>query len=234
MSIRLIDVDETVPVQFDTPIALVRADERYPLTVYGTTVLYRRLPVAEATRIVERSQRARNGLSSQSLQRDLELQYILLDWQGLEDTHGQPVACPIPITETLLHALPHPVREAFTLYQEAAWPEGEPWEGKEPATLIVRRILSQEMDSIRAEQTIRGSLQAGTLWRAVVQRCLKSWSNVYDGAHLVPLDDEARERLPLRAVFRAFQAIVAAEVAQEAALGNFATPSSATSPMAGR
>jgi len=227
VSIRLIDVDESVAVPFDTPIALVKSDERYPLTVYGTQVQYRRLPVAEATRIVERSQRARNGLSSQSLQRDLELQYIILDWQGLEDTHGQPVACPIPIPDTLLHALPHPVREAFTLPQEAVWPAGVPWEG-EPATLTVRRILSQEMDTIRAEQTIRGSLQAGALWRAVVHRCLKSWSNVYDGAHLAPLDDEARERLPLRAVFRAFQVIVAAEISQEAALGNFAAPSSAT------
>jgi hypothetical protein len=218
--IRLIDVDETIPVPFDTPIALVRSDERYSLTLYGTQVQYRRLPVAEAIRMVERSQRGRNGLSSQSLQRDLELQYILLDWQGLEDTQGQPVACPIPITETLLHALPHPVREAFTVYQEAAWPEGVHWEGKEPATLIVRRILSQEMESIRAEQTIRGSLQAGNLWRAVVQRCLKSWEHVYDDGQLVPLSEEARERLPLRAIFRAFQAIVAAEVAQEAALAN--------------
>ena len=219
MPIRLIDLDETVPVTFDTAIALVRADERYPLTVYGTKVQYRRLPVAEATRIVERSQRTRNGLSSQSLQRDLELQYIILDWQGLEDTHGQPVACPIPIPDQLLHALPHPVREAFTIPQEAVWPEGVP-SSSPPATLTVRRILSHEMDTIRAEQTIRGSLQAGSLWRAVVQRCLKSWEHVYDGEHLAPLDDEARERLPLRAVFRAFQAIVAAEISQEAALAN--------------
>jgi hypothetical protein len=216
----LIDVDETVPVTFETPIALVRPDERFSLTLYGTQVQYRRLPVAEAIRIVERSQRGRNGLSSQSLQRDLELQYIILDWQGLEDTQGQAVVCPIPITDILLHALPHPVREVFTVYQEAAWPDGEPWTGKEPATLVVRRILSQEMDSIRAEQTIRGNLQAGNLWRAVVQRCLKSWENVYDAGELVPLSDEARERLPLRAIFRAFQAIVAAEVAQEAAMAN--------------
>lgn len=222
MSIRLIDVDETISVTFDTPIALVRSDERYPLTVYGTQVQYRRLPVAEATRIVERSQRARNGLSSPSLQRDLELQYIILDWQGLEDTHGQLVECPIPIPDKLLRALPHPVREAFTMPHEAVWPEGLPWEGKQPATLVVRRILSHEMDTIRAEQTIRGSLQAGNLWRAVVQRCLKSWEHVYDGEHLAPLDDDTRERLPLRAIFRAFQAIVAAEIAQEAALANLA------------
>lgn len=225
MPIRLIDVDESVPIHFETPIALVRSEERYSMTVYGTQVAYRRLPVAEATRMVERSQRARNGLSSQSLQRDMELQYILLDWQGLEDTHGQPVACPIPVPDTLLRALPHPVREAFTLPQEAAWPEGLPWEGKEPATLVVRRILSHEMDTLRAEQTIRGHLQAGNLWRAVVQRCLKSWSNVYDGEHLAPLDEETRERLPLRAIFRAFQTIVAAEVAQEAALANLDSPS---------
>lgn len=220
--IRLIDVDESVPVPFDSPIALVRSDERYTMTVYGTQVQYRRLPVAEATKIVERSQRARNGLASQSIQRDLELQYVLLDWQGLEDTQGQPVECPIPVPETLLRALPHPVREAFTGPQEAVWPDGVPWDGKAPATLTVRRILSHELDIIRAEQTIRGSLQAGTLWRAVVQRCLKSWANIYDGEHLAPLDDETRERLPLRAVFRAFQAIVAAEMAQEAALANLA------------
>lgn len=228
MGIRLIDVDETVAVPFDTPIALVRPDERYALTVYGTQVTYRRIPIAENIRILERSQRARNGQSSERLNNTLALQYAILDWQGLEDTHGQPVACPIPITEQLLSALPNIAKNTIPGVLDEVWPAGLPWNGKPPARLLVRRIFSHEMDTIRAEQTIRGLLNGQVLWREALALCLKSWENVYDQGHPVPLDEEARARLPIQVYLRAFNTIVAAEIAHEAAMGNFATPSSVT------
>lgn len=227
MGIRLIDIDETVAVPFDTPIALVRADERYPLTVFGTQVTYRRLTVAELQRCVQHSRRPHNGTSASRRQRDLELQYVLLDWQGLEDTNGQPVVCPIPVPETILHALPTMVRGAFIDPCQAVWPldrgpgqaEGLP-AGEAPATLTVRRILSHELETLLAEHTHRGDLHRHALSLAVVQHCLKSWAGVYDGGLPVPLDDGASARLPLRAVEQAYTAITAAEVGQRQALAN--------------
>lgn len=225
MSIRLIDVDETIPVIFDTPIVLVRSDERYPLTVYGTQVQYRRLPIAESIRITERSQRVRNGQSTERLKNLLELQYSILAWQGLEDTQGQTVECPIPITERLLSAIPNIAKNAIPGALGAAWPEGRLWENKESARLFVRRIFSHELDTIRAEHTIRGLLDGQVLWRAALALCLKGWENVYDQDQPVPLDEEARERLPLQVYIRACNSIMAAEIRQEAALENLDLPS---------
>lgn len=219
MPIRLIDIDESIPVTFDTPIALVRSDERYPLTVYGTQVTYRRLSVAEALRILERSQRSRNGRATERTQNDLELQYAVLDWQGVEDPQGQPVACAIPLTDRFLQALPNTAKTAFAGPLGALWPEGQPWEGP-PATLTIRRILSHELDTIRAEQTVRGLLHGLALWRAAVALCLKGWEHVYDQGQPVPVSEEARDRLPLAVLLRAFNAIVAAEMAQQEALAN--------------
>lgn len=231
MTVRLIDTNEAVAVPFDTPIALVRSDERYEMTVFGTQVTYRRIPVRELARIEQHSQRRLNGTAPRSHQRDLELQYLLLDWQGLEDTHGQPVVCPIPVPERILHALPTLVRGAFVAPCQAAWPEGVPVVG-DPAVLTVRRILSHEMEALRAEHTLRGLLDANGLSLAVVQHCLKAWDGVLDGGEPVPMDPDTIARLPLHAVEHAFQVITAAELEQAAALQNLDTPSHVTPPMA--
>lgn len=217
--IRLIDIDESVDVPFDTPIALVRADERLALTVFGTQVTYRRIPVAELERCVLASRRPRNGTSASRLQRDLELQYVVLDWQGLEDAHGEPLVCPIPVPEAILHALPSMVRGAFLDPCQALWPTDCP-APESPALLTVRRILSHELELLLAEHTTRGVLAQHALSLAVVHHCLKSWTGVYDGGHPVPLSAEASARLPLHAVFRAYTAITAPEAAQREALAN--------------
>lgn len=223
MPIRLIDTDEMVTVPFPTPIALVRSDERYDLTVYGTQVQYRRLPVRELVRLQQQAQRA-NGAGRE---RDLQLKYGVLAWQGLEDPHGQAVEVSIPLQDELLRALPGVVKGAFAGPFGAIWPEGLPRE--EPgATLTVRRILDHELQQIRAEHTIRGELHVHALALAVVQHCLKDWTNVRDAGQPVPLSPEASARLPVEAVMQAWHVTQATTIQQEAELGNSAPPLPAT------
>jgi hypothetical protein len=98
-------------------ITLISENERLCCTIGDAQIWYRRVP-SYIQRNIEQAHAKRGGADPRAVVEDV-LAYALLEWQGVVDGEGQPVA----YTPELLRVLPESVKADLVAKLYAATPE---------------------------------------------------------------------------------------------------------------
>lgn len=193
MTVQLLMDDAPLELQFEC--VMIAQDERHSITLEGSTFIFSR-PTLKHLQRYEHQARVQ-GVLNRDQQRNLMLQGHILDWQGVEDGRGNPIA----FAAKIIPYLPLTIKLRLDAAMCKAVPTGA-------ASVVVyasvKRLLSTEIADLVARYTTRGVVNTFTLMKAQVEAGLLSLADVQGGASKA---DELLPQLPLDAVSSLLEAI---------------------------